>query len=90
MFSSIIVFITFIKSRKKSCTYIFLFKLNRIQVIRTSVDLILDAAQLLDNDEERHYNIVTWNTLVNPVQKLDHLASLRAYQMAMGTTEYEM
>jgi hypothetical protein len=56
----------------------------------TSVDSILDAAQILDNVEERHNNIVTWNTPVNPEQKLEDIAPLHAHRVAIETIEYDM
>jgi hypothetical protein len=55
----------------------------------TSIDSILDAALILDGDE-MHQNIVSWNIPVDPVQRLDELAPLNAYQVAMNTIEYDM
>jgi hypothetical protein len=70
--------------------YVSFHKLNQIQVTMTSVNLILDAAQILEDEEEKHNNIVTWNTPINPMQNLDQIAPLNAYKLAMETIEYEM
>jgi len=55
----------FYKLEKKN-VYVSFHKLNQIQVTMTSVNLILDAAQILEDEEEKHNNIVTWNTPINP------------------------